>query len=501
MIVLSRLPQLVASPYLPDGDEALQGVIARHALQGEGIPLFTWGQRYGLSAVETSMTATAFALFGESTTALHGGVLVIWCSGALFFVAAVRRLAGNTSSLWVAACLVACPGWLGTSMKAWATSVTAFSFCGLALWAIAHLGDRTDMPAEMVAAGTPAHSTSPRMNSVRTGFAVLTGVAAVLAAAANALWTVFLGPVLAVIAWRRLSRRDLALATVSGVVSATAIAIAISRAHGYWEAPIFSHPTPFNSLHDLPHRLWVAYTGAYYLSRAEPPAPVTAVVAAGWAVFTAVVLVRSTIRTSDGTADALEAGLVLSLIAGLVLTLAIHPVLFGYRYLLPAITAASLLIGLTCASLGRMTKLAGAALIVTLPVIAIEFRHISPAGYDPTDRAATVAPMDSLLHYLDAQGIHSVYSVESMLQWNLMFSSGGRITARWYDASDRDARFPRAVDCAAAHGERTAVVGRVAQIDSESVADVQTFNKIFFAIPDPPPAKLARFGFKMNACP
>jgi hypothetical protein len=489
--IASRLPQLVASPYLPDGDEALQGVIAHHALHGEGIPLFTWGQRYGLSAVETSVTTVMFGIFGESATALHTAVLLLWCAGMLLFVAAVRRFAGRSSSLWVGACLIACPAWLATSMKAWATSVTAFFFCGLALWAMSCVAD-------------PGANTSNEppvtRRSTHPGMAVLVGVAAALAAAANALWMVFLGPLLAVIAWRRLARRQLALAAAGAGSSGVLIAIAIARAHGYWETPIFSHPTPLSSLHDLPRRVWVTFTGAYFLSRPEPPGPIAAVVAVGWSVATALVLARSTVRASDERGEVLETGLVLSLIAGLALTLVIHPVLFGYRYLLPALTAAALLIGLSCAASGRSGRIAGAALVAVLPMIAMEFRHLSPLGYDPTGRAATVAPMDSLLHYLDGAGIHSVYSIESMLQWNVMFSSGGRVNARWLNANDRDGRFPRAVDCAAERGDRIAVIGRVAQLDSQSVAAVRTFDRMFFVLPDPPPARLASFGFQLNPC-
>src|SRR3989442_14989659 len=91
---LTRPPQLAASPFLPDGDEALLGLMAKHALQGQGIPFFPYGQRYGFAAPEVALVAAGFRVFGTSPAVAHAAVFVLWSAGALLLVVALRRLTG-----------------------------------------------------------------------------------------------------------------------------------------------------------------------------------------------------------------------------------------------------------------------------------------------------------------------------------------------------------------------------------------------------------------------
>jgi hypothetical protein len=113
----------------------------------------------------------------------------------------------------------------------------------------------------------------------------------------------------------------------------------------------------------------------------------------------------------------------------------------------------------------------------------------------------TRAAMDSLLAALARHDIRHVYSMDSMLQWNIMFASGGGVTARWLDSRDRRPEFPRAVDCAAARGERVAFVGRVAQLDrGASSGAIEIVGEEYFLVPDPPPGSLAAYGFALTDC-
>jgi hypothetical protein len=108
--------------------------------------------------------------------------------------------------------------------------------------------------------------------------------------------------------------------------------------------------------------------------------------------------------------------------------------------------------------------------------------------------------MDTLVATLRSRNVAAVYSVESMLPWSVMFASGGAITARWLDATDRRAAFPRAVDCAAARGEPYAFIGRSRQLEPESRARVEIVGREYFVLMNPPPSALAGYGFRLNPC-
>ena len=59
------------SPFgVPEADEAVGGLMARHALHGEWLSVFYWGQAYG-GPLETWLAAPLLALTGPSWLALR----------------------------------------------------------------------------------------------------------------------------------------------------------------------------------------------------------------------------------------------------------------------------------------------------------------------------------------------------------------------------------------------------------------------------------------------
>lgn len=75
---------------LPDSDQVMVGLMARHVLLGE-MPIFYWGQPYD-GTLETYLTAAVFRLFGQSYEALHVAPLAF----SLLFLGA---------AMWLAECL------------------------------------------------------------------------------------------------------------------------------------------------------------------------------------------------------------------------------------------------------------------------------------------------------------------------------------------------------------------------------------------------------------
>jgi len=144
-IALSRSPQWLGGQLFPDGDESIVALMAKHFAEGREVPVFFWGQSYGLTFFEAAFAAVSFRIFGPSDAALKAALLCLWAVGWCFYVLAAHRWAGRRGALLAAVAFIVCPGWAILSMKARGGPVTAFAFTGIVLWL---------MPREIEAATT-----------------------------------------------------------------------------------------------------------------------------------------------------------------------------------------------------------------------------------------------------------------------------------------------------------------------------------------------------------
>jgi hypothetical protein len=125
--LISRLPQLLSPKLLLDGDESLLGLMARHVAQGREIPVFFYGQHYGLSTVEASAGALAFLVARTGAYPLKFAMLVLRTVGVVCLFLAQARLIGTRKSFWITAVLVVTPAWADASMNARGGYITAFT--------------------------------------------------------------------------------------------------------------------------------------------------------------------------------------------------------------------------------------------------------------------------------------------------------------------------------------------------------------------------------------
>jgi hypothetical protein len=92
---------------LPNSDQAMVGLMARHILAGEW-PIFYWGQPYN-GTLESYLTALVYRLGGQDYMAIHIAPI---CFSLLFLVASVllaRRLYGKRLGLLTGLYLAAGP--------------------------------------------------------------------------------------------------------------------------------------------------------------------------------------------------------------------------------------------------------------------------------------------------------------------------------------------------------------------------------------------------------
>ena len=93
----ARVPFLISGKIPFDSDEAVEGLMARHLLQGE-LPAFFWGQAFK-GVPEVYASAGAFAIFGSSVAVLKSVTLVFFA----IYVALNFVLLDKLMSRWVAA--------------------------------------------------------------------------------------------------------------------------------------------------------------------------------------------------------------------------------------------------------------------------------------------------------------------------------------------------------------------------------------------------------------
>jgi hypothetical protein len=96
LTIAARLPFLLTGKIPFDSDEAVEGLMARHVLNGE-LPAFFWGQAFK-GVPEVYASAGAFAIFGSSVTILKGVTLVFFAA----FVALNFILLDKVASRWLA---------------------------------------------------------------------------------------------------------------------------------------------------------------------------------------------------------------------------------------------------------------------------------------------------------------------------------------------------------------------------------------------------------------
>lgn len=109
--LISRLPQLLSPNLLLDGDECILGLMAKHIAEGKELPIFFYGQNYGLSIVEAGAGALNFLVFGTGAVPLKLAMLGLWMAGVVGYFLAFSRPLGTSRSFWVTLLFVLLPAW------------------------------------------------------------------------------------------------------------------------------------------------------------------------------------------------------------------------------------------------------------------------------------------------------------------------------------------------------------------------------------------------------
>ena len=155
LVIVTRAPFLLQADRFFDSDEAVEGLMASHVLQGEH-PAFLWGQRYK-GVPEVYLAAAVFAVTGPGVIALKGVTLACFVLFVCLQFVLVERLFSRAIAWLATAFLIVCPPafvlWsLSANAEVVMTLLAGTGMClGIDIWR--RTGSRPAFMAACAAAG------------------------------------------------------------------------------------------------------------------------------------------------------------------------------------------------------------------------------------------------------------------------------------------------------------------------------------------------------------
>jgi len=444
--VVARLPQLLSRNLLLEGDECVLGLMAMHLAQGREFPIFFYGQKYGLSIVETPTAALSFLIFGAGAVPLKLAILALWVVGLSFYFLAFSRPLGYVRSFWITLVLAVMPAWAATSMKAWSGYVSAFSATALVLYLITRNDNQRSRPW-LVAGG-------------------LSGVIFF----SQPLW---LPSLLPIVLFFLLSSRRISfwVSYASGSLTVLAAIAAIkalwlAQAPETWTGPNAGNPQLLASLPPLLTQTYVNLTGSYYFGTAVYTGPVTATVGYLWLVVLGIaaplqiyrLLARKYLLWSH------------LLFASVLSTLLANWVLLGWRdarYVLALNVPLVFMAGVELFDWADRYRVpirrCVVAIVVVVALEAVSMNEFANYTYmwwtNAKSTPSEARTMRKTIDHMRSRGVTHAFAMNALLQWPITFYSGETVIARWKARSDRYPAYIRSVDRALDRGEPIAIVG------------------------------------------
>ena len=495
LIAVSRLPQLCTRHLDLDSDEAIVALMAKHISEGKSLPIFFYGQSYGLSVIEATTGALFFHLFGMSTISLKAAMLLLWAAGWVFFTLAVRKFADMTTTCVAGCLLIFCPAWSIWSMMARGGYITAFMLTNLCLWIFSCL----------------YQNKRPRKSSY-----ALLGICIGMLCLAQPISFLSFSPFVVLLLWKHRRISTVLTLAFSILITIGAIFLLAAGHLSPYSSPdyLFRRINIVQALQLLPERLWFFFSGVYYLFLHEVKRGGFTVISASlWFLLFFLSLLRAFHTLIKRKPYAVTYACFSSMILVVTFTLVTRIDLFGYRYLLPL---ASMLVFFFFAESSRLcdftrnSKIAIIAVSILImlsgAMCLIEARNYS-RSWTITYDSVNVKAKDGLIKDLLTNGVQYVYCIHPMFKWNIIWDSAEQVIARSMRPSGRYPQYQRAVDHALFSGKKVAIVGmtkhlkHVAQIVMSTkcpVAPFRTINGCYFWIPEPNVELIRNLGFRLN---
>ncbi len=472
LCLVSRLPQLL-SPYLfLDGDECIEGLMAKHFSEGKDIPWFFYGQSYGFSFIEVVFISIFYPLAGVSDIAVKLAMLLMWTIGIIFFYKTLK-IADQENNKWAAFLItlifIFLPSWAIWSMKARGGYLTAFLFTNITTYLLF-------------------------IKNTKRGPLIffIVGLLLTIIYQSQPLWLMGLLPVAV---YQLFSNKQIRLLiyTLSGTTIGIFIFYLIKKdISNFWHPDVFDLSAwEFNNLIKIPEQVYNSTIGSYEYTFLAEVSSITRVLAF---IFTGLVLALPVFVIIKSIKKEGNNSLVYILFFSVLITVVSVTITDGKnpRYLLPLTGFALFLFYLL---INRIIKKTVVNIFLGSIIVLGNISLYSFKNYSLESKPELI----SLIKGIEAKKTTHVYCDGGLLQWEIMFYSNERIIARYKSSIDRYQQYIEQVDEAFNKNIPTGLVGYYNPTDSISNSDFITPEKKFYFIEKPGKNLLIDKGFEFSA--
>ncbi|HEX8517614.1 MAG TPA: hypothetical protein VF868_15560 [Bacteroidia bacterium] len=468
---ISRIPQLISPDLMLDGDECVVAVMARHMLEGREFPVYFYGQPYGFSFIEVLFIDLHYFFFGISDVTVKLGMLMMWTLGILLFYKTLLmiRLKNDWIPFCIALIFASAPVWAVWSMKARGGYLTAFLFTNLILFLLFRNQD-----------------------TQRRWLWILIGILTAIVFEGQALWLPGLLPIIVYQLYRSGNKADI-IKFVGGIAIGAITFFLIKRnLMNVWQPEVFDLKSGIlHRIIDLPRRIYVNFSGSYYVAWNVEGHPVTYL----WAgcmtalLFLALLVLMPLLVSRAASPYFYVFGLSFIFSLSYIFVLGDN----AARYLLPLfgnlllfiailtdqVNFKKLIIALTC-----FFVLAGTFSICTFYKFRFKAHN-----------------KENILHLIDElkeRNIYHVFCGNGLLQWQIIFYSNEEITTRFSTWGERYPKNLRAVNEAFySKKHRIGVVGTINERSPYWKKFVNVDDQ-FYINEDPSEILLHNYGFTVE---
>ncbi|MCT4624043.1 MAG: hypothetical protein N4A46_10510, partial [Schleiferiaceae bacterium] len=409
-IVLSaiavRIPHVLDSNLVLDGDEAIIGLMAIDFIENGKFPGYFAGQHYGLSTIEVLTSAFSFQIFGIQDWAQKLSTFVIWVIGLIYFYKALTHIQPKhwKMALLISLLLAWAPTWLYWSMKARGGYVSAFCAVSVLLFLI----------------------TKPQPKSSNY---IFIGVLFSLISQFQLLFCLGVIPLIlykTVHQWKNKSW----LIPISGIVTMLMLYPAKIAQVNIWNPSLLTFNHGISSwLSNFPLRLTHHFSGTYYLGANWPMTPLALACGALLTLFLGSFLLYTLIKWGKRKELFNTKSLLAFGIGGnIVVSFFLIP---GGRYYLPILMLLLLLVFLSFKKETLKVNVALGALCLLF--ISASLRNPFKVKADQYRFATNMdkSSLNLLSETLEKEKIKNVFTANGLGQYQLMFYTKGEVNARY----------------------------------------------------------------------
>lgn len=468
--IISRLPQLLVDNIVLDGDECIVGLMSKHFVEGKEVPLFFYGQSYGFSFLEVLFIGGAYLAMGVSALAVKVGLFSLWIIGIFFFFLSLKRIDKNESywPLIITILLVCFPSWIVWSMKARGGYVTAFTLTNILVFLA--FDDKKKI-----------------MNYL------LMGILLILIYQSQPLWV---PGVVGILLYRfYLDRKFNIILTffISTVVTSLLFTILKRNISNFWSPRIFKGENlTLDNIISLPGNIYNNLHGNYYYSEVYQPNFDVNIIAI---IFTSLIPILILFAIVKLFKNKLKNYWFIIFLLSICTTLGYN--LFAEnppsRYLLP-------LTGFLVYAFFFFIKeieIKNKAILFVLTTILCVFCFSSnlKVTSQPSIKERNIK---KLVSNLEEEKIKYVLSTDGLLQWEIMFYSKEKITARYFSNTDRYMPYINIVNKAIGDGDEfMAIVGFLDGKNTNSSKSLIEVDNTFFIKKNVKKDTILDYGFKL----